>query len=160
MQDAIVKWYDPQKAFGFVTVDGEQDMFVHRSVLPRERDYLVAGEEVRVEAVQGRKGLEVGSILILDPSLPSPRPTAPRPVPSRRPLPDTGEVPRAPVSATVCSIDSQRRFIFVKLADRRDVYVHCSLLDECGYRPRLGDSLEVSVEQTDRGLRAVSLRPR
>jgi cold shock protein len=59
-----VKWYDPVKGFGFISVEGEsKDLFVHRSVLERAglRD-LAEGERVRVAIVEGRKGREVGAI--------------------------------------------------------------------------------------------------
>jgi CspA family cold shock protein len=59
-----VKWYNPEKGFGFVTPDeGGKDLFVHRSVLERSgaRD-LPEGMRVRVKIVQGPKGPEVGEI--------------------------------------------------------------------------------------------------
>jgi CspA family cold shock protein len=59
-----VKWYDPVKGFGFISVEGEaKDLFIHRSVLERAglRD-LAEGERVRVAIVEGRKGREVGAI--------------------------------------------------------------------------------------------------
>ena len=59
-----VKWYNPEKGFGFVTPDeGGKDLFVHRSVLERSgaRD-LPEGMRVRVKIVEGPKGPEVGEI--------------------------------------------------------------------------------------------------
>jgi CspA family cold shock protein len=62
--NARVKWYDPAKGFGFVSVEGEaQDLFVHRSALMRAGlSELAEGQAVRISKVEGRKGLEVGSI--------------------------------------------------------------------------------------------------
>ncbi len=59
-----VKWYNPEKGFGFITPDeGGKDLFVHRSVLERSggRD-LPEGLRVRVKIVEGPKGPEVGKI--------------------------------------------------------------------------------------------------
>lgn len=59
-----VKWYDTTKGFGFVAVEGEsKDLFVHRTVLAEAGlSSLMEGQRVRVKIVEGRKGLEVGSI--------------------------------------------------------------------------------------------------
>ena len=59
-----VKWYNPEKGFGFITPDeGGKDLFVHRSVVERSggRD-LPEGLRVRVKIVEGPKGPEVGKI--------------------------------------------------------------------------------------------------
>jgi len=59
-----VKWYNPEKGFGFITPDeGGKDLFVHRSVLERSggRD-LPEGLRVRVKIVEGLKGPEVGEV--------------------------------------------------------------------------------------------------
>jgi CspA family cold shock protein len=62
--DGTVKWYDPVKGFGFISVDGEaKDLFVHRSALERAGiSGLAEGQRVRVAIVEGRKGREVGTI--------------------------------------------------------------------------------------------------
>lgn len=59
-----VKWYDAAKGFGFVAVEGEsKDLFVHRTVLEQAGlANLMEGQKVRVKIVEGRKGLEVGSL--------------------------------------------------------------------------------------------------
>ena len=59
-----MKWYNPEKGFGFITPDeGGKDLFVHRSVLERSggRD-LPEGLRVRVKIVEGPKGPEVGEV--------------------------------------------------------------------------------------------------
>jgi len=59
-----VKWYNPEKGFGFITPDeGGKDLFVHRSVVERSggRD-LPEGLRVRVKIVEGPKGPEVGEV--------------------------------------------------------------------------------------------------
>ena len=62
--EGTVKWYDPEKGFGFIAPDnGEKDVFVHATALTRSGlSVLVEGQKVFVECGQGKKGLEVQSI--------------------------------------------------------------------------------------------------
>ncbi|MBB4041719.1 CspA family cold shock protein [Microvirga flocculans] len=61
---ATVKWFDPVKGYGFVSVEGEsKDLFLHISVVERAGlGQLDQGQAVRVAIVDGRKGPEVGAI--------------------------------------------------------------------------------------------------
>lgn len=62
--DGIVKWYNGEKGFGFVTPEnGGKDVFVHASVLERcGVKSLSEGQNVRMQVVQGQKGPEAVSI--------------------------------------------------------------------------------------------------
>ena len=59
-----VKWYDPAKGFGFVSVgDGGKDVFVHRSALARAGlTTLNEGQQVTMDVVEGQKGREAQSV--------------------------------------------------------------------------------------------------
>ena len=61
-----VKWYDPAKGFGFVSVnDGGKDVFVHRSALSRAGlDSLAEGQTVTLGVVEGQKGREAQSVSV------------------------------------------------------------------------------------------------
>jgi CspA family cold shock protein len=63
--DGQVKWYNPEKGFGFVAVEGSKDVFIHRSVLARAGiSALDEGQRIRMQVVPGAKGLEATSIEI------------------------------------------------------------------------------------------------
>lgn len=62
-----VKWYNPEKGFGFVQVDGGRDVFVHRSVVARiGASALQEGQKLRMSVVTSGKGPEATSIELLD----------------------------------------------------------------------------------------------
>lgn len=56
----IVKWFKPDKGFGFVTPDdGDRDVFVHRSVLQQAGiEQLQSGERVNMNVHSAAKGRE------------------------------------------------------------------------------------------------------
>ena len=63
-----VKWYNPEKGFGFVAQDrGGKDVFVHATTLDRSGlSELAEGQRVRMQIEQGQKGPEARSIGLLD----------------------------------------------------------------------------------------------
>ncbi|MDR3449694.1 MAG: cold shock domain-containing protein [Alphaproteobacteria bacterium] len=63
----IVKWFKPDKGFGFVTPDdGGRDVFVHRTVVLRAgAQSLESGQKVRMLVQTASKGREASSIEIL-----------------------------------------------------------------------------------------------
>jgi CspA family cold shock protein len=63
----VVKWFKPDKGFGFVTPDdGGRDIFVHRTVVLRAGvDALDSGQKVKMTVQTASKGREATSIEIL-----------------------------------------------------------------------------------------------
>lgn len=63
-----VKWYNPEKGFGFIAPEGgAKDVFVHVTALRRSRiDSLAEGQRVRVSIGQGPKGPEARFVEPLD----------------------------------------------------------------------------------------------
>lgn len=63
----VVKWYQPEKGFGFVVAeDGERDVFVHKTALKRSGlDLLASGQRVLVSVVIGAKGREARTVVVL-----------------------------------------------------------------------------------------------
>jgi len=68
MQKGIVKWFDTEKGFGFINVEGEdRDVFVHHKDINGEGfKNLVEGEEVLVEVVEKPRGLAAASVDKID----------------------------------------------------------------------------------------------
>jgi len=52
-----VKWFNDEKGFGFISRDGERDVFVHYSSIQGEgRKTLEEGQSVTMKVVDGQKG--------------------------------------------------------------------------------------------------------
>jgi len=56
MAVGVVKWWDEKRGFGFISIDGEDDVFVHRSVIEGSEKYLIEGESVELETEPSPKG--------------------------------------------------------------------------------------------------------
>ena len=65
--DGAVKWFEPGKGYGFISPDGGgKDVFIHITALRRSGlQGLDPGVRVRVEVVDGKKGLEAFGITII-----------------------------------------------------------------------------------------------
>jgi len=63
-----VKWYDPEKGFGFLTTDEGGDVFVRSDSLPAGVTTLKNGARVEFGLVQGRKGDQAIQLSVLDPT--------------------------------------------------------------------------------------------
>ena len=58
-----VKWFNAEKGYGFISIQDEDDVFVHFSAIQSEGfKTLEEGQEVRFEVVQGAKGPQASNV--------------------------------------------------------------------------------------------------
>ena len=73
MAQGTVKWFNAEKGFGFIAVDGGQDVFVHYSAIQMDGyKSLDEGQCVDFEFFQVSKGPQARSVAALDRSTGSP----------------------------------------------------------------------------------------
>lgn len=63
----LVKWFNEDKGFGFLTQDnGGADVFVHfRAIVSDGFKTLKEGQKVSFEVEQGQKGLQAANVTVL-----------------------------------------------------------------------------------------------
>ena len=58
-----VKWFNSDKGFGFIEVEGQDDVFVHFSAIQSEGfKSLDEGQEVTFEVEQGQRGPQATNV--------------------------------------------------------------------------------------------------
>lgn len=66
MPTGTVKFFNDEKGFGFISRDGDSDVFVHFSNIEGTgRRTLIAGQQVEFELGQGRKGVEANNVKVI-----------------------------------------------------------------------------------------------
>ncbi len=186
--DATVKWFNPEKGFGFVALsDGSGDAFLHANTLNQSGHNAVSpGASLRVRIGQGQKGRQVSEVLSVDESTATA--TAGRAVgPSAGVVPrnpagggytdhsagggfggDRGSAPRrgAPsgpaveMQGTVKWYNATKGFGFVAPSEGgKDVFVHASALQRAGVTQLAeGQTIWMDVVQGAKGPEASSIR--
>ncbi|MEG0386004.1 MAG: cold-shock protein [Solibacillus sp.] len=63
MKQGTVKWFNSEKGFGFIEVEGENDVFVHFSSIQGEGfKTLDEGQKVEFEVVDGNRGPQAANL--------------------------------------------------------------------------------------------------
>ena len=58
-----VKWFNDAKGFGFITMEGGEDVFVHFSAIQAKGFRTLAeGSQVEFDVVQGPNGLQAANV--------------------------------------------------------------------------------------------------
>ncbi len=175
--NGTVKWYNSEKAYGFITREDGQDLFVHRNGIADGRPWLIDGQGVAFTIRQGMKGAEATEVRVTEDvaEIPAARQRSYsngrdayggggntghgadggyRNLAPRQPRPTySGSLPSGAAPAKVMRIDPAGRFLFAHVESiGDDVYVHSSLFRDRRVEP--GDEFDVIVERSERGLRA------
>ncbi|AQY50724.1 putative major cold-shock protein [Listeria weihenstephanensis FSL R9-0317] len=63
MQEGTVKWFNGEKGFGFIEVEGGDDVFVHFSAIEGDGfKTLDEGQKVEFEIVEGQRGPQADKV--------------------------------------------------------------------------------------------------
>ncbi len=64
MLTGVVKWFNDEKGYGFISGEDGTDVFVHYSAIKEEgkRKNLNEGENVKYDVVEGPKGLQAANV--------------------------------------------------------------------------------------------------
>ncbi|MGP4060008.1 cold-shock protein CspD [Halobacillus litoralis] len=64
MQNGTVKWFNAEKGYGFIQVEGGNDVFVHFSAIEEEGfKSLEEGQTVTFEIVEGDRGPQAANVV-------------------------------------------------------------------------------------------------
>ena len=146
---ATVKWYNPDKGFGFVGLPGGGDAFLHVSVVERSGNSTVpAGATLEVRIGAGQKGQQVTEILNVDTSTAAQEPP-------RRARPERSYAP--PDQATVEEMGTVKFYaadkgfgFIVRDLGGKDIFVHASALNRAGIS-ELAEGQRVAVDMIEGG---------
>jgi CspA family cold shock protein len=156
----VVKWFNPDKGFGFVELsDGSGDAFLHESVLAQSGiDAVQPGETVEVRIGPGHTGPHVTEIISVDSSTAKPM------TPRRSNFGATtsnGSSSDASIdeTGTVKWFNVEKGYGFISLDGGNDVFVHVSALEKSGLMGLSeGQSVVVDVIEGRKGPEAARVR--
>ncbi len=156
MSSGSVKWFDPQKGFGFIESAGSPDLFVHVSALPYG-ELLAEGDQVEFDVEQGQRGPNAIGVQIVSRSgNPIGSRRAPE-SPVRTRIVSETELASLPLKyGTIVRLVEEKGFGFIQPDDDQDqVFFHRSASPE---PLRAGDRVEFRLGRSPKGLRAEAVR--
>lgn len=64
--NGIVKWFNTEKGFGFIALDGGNDVFVHYSAINMQgHKTLEQGQYVSFDVIDGKRGMQAENVTII-----------------------------------------------------------------------------------------------
>jgi CspA family cold shock protein len=161
--DAIVKWFNPEKGFGFAEIsDGSGDAFLHIKVVQAlGQETLAPGAKLSVLVGQGQKGRQITKILSIGEGDGTPA----RAAPSAAPAPRAGHAPdltsAIDMLGTVKWFTLEKGMGFVEVdGGGKDVFVHISVVERAQLSSLAeGQRVAMRVVETQKGRQAVSIAP-
>jgi CspA family cold shock protein len=154
--EAVVKWFNAEKGFGFVTVAGEAEAFMHIRQLEAAGHRSVSeGAKLKVRIAQGQKGPEVTEVIgVLSGALAAVTAAErPRTTPSQV----TGQL--AASTGTVKLYKADKGFGFIEQdGGGKDVFVHATALARAGLSGVVaGQRVSMQIGQGQKGLEVLTL---
>lgn len=160
--EAIVKWFNAEKGFGFVAVVGGSEAFMHiRQLEAAGHSSVPEGARVKVRIGHGQKGPEVTEVIEVDPSAAQVTST-----PAGRSAPHSSSQRPPGVGATTECVGSvkmynaDKGFGFVgQDGGGKDVFVHATTLERGGLSGLTeGQRVRMQIGQGQKGLEARSIK--
>ncbi|CAN5627287.1 hypothetical protein BH23CHL5_BH23CHL5_27320 [soil metagenome] len=124
-----MKWFNPDKGFGFIESPGIDDVFIHASALPYG-EAVSEGDQVEFSVERGPRGSNATAVQILQRSTTPPRPRSSNGAGPRRsfdePYVDPSTLPLK--SGSVTRFDAEKGFGFILPDDQEEqVFFHRSV---------------------------------
>lgn len=143
--EAVVKWFNVTKGFGFVApADGSSDAFMHSSVVSRAGLREIAeGTKMIVQITDGPKGRQVANILQVLGVVAVPH----------HAIPTAGSGPEVDMMGIVKWFKPDKGFGFVTPDDGgRDVFVHRTIVQRIGLQNlETGQKVKMRVQSASKG---------
>lgn len=66
MKEGTIKWFNSEKGFGFIEIEGGKDVFVHFSAIKGDGyKTLQEGQRVSFDVVEGNRGPQAENVSII-----------------------------------------------------------------------------------------------
>ena len=156
--EAIVKWFNAEKGFGFVAVVGGSEAFMHIRVLEAAGHRSVPeGARVKVRIGPGLKGPQVSELIEVDTSSAPAASTHIPPRPSSQRQPSVG--PTEECVGSVKWYNADKGFGFIgQDGGGKDVFVHATTLERGGLSGLTeGQRVRMQIGQGQKGPEARSI---
>jgi len=154
--EGTVKWFNADKGFGFVAMDGGSEAFMHiRKLETAGHSNVTEGARIKVRIGHGQKGPEVTEVIQVDTS-----PAQATSTTERRAAVDSQVVGQTTeITGTVKLYKADKGFGFVgQDGGGKDVFVHASALARAGLIGLAeGQRVRMQIGQGQKGLEARSI---